>query len=140
MAHGPGDERARPWPARVAPVPVGMAAASPVVADLAGERLAALADAAAIDIAVDLTAIDDGRAAEPGPFLPRRIGDAIGRRTVGIARAAAAAAATAAQQPRQDDDEQEDRWQPVTECVGGTQGGWLPASTNVDGGDVEIHV
>src|SRR6187431_555486 len=105
-----------------------MAAASPIVADLARERLAALGDAAAIDVAVGLSAIDHGRAAELGPFLPSGVGHAIGRWAVGMARATAAATATAAQQPGYDEDEQKGRWQPVTECVGGTQGGWLPAS------------
>src|SRR5262245_50071431 len=114
-----------------------MPATAPVVADLAAERFAALGDAAAVDVTVGLPAIDDGRAAELRPFLPGSVGDAIRRRAIGVA---AAAAATAAQQPWHNDDEQEDRWQPLTDAAGGGRSGWLPASTNVDGGGVDIHV
>jgi hypothetical protein len=117
-----------------------MAAASPIVADLAGERFAALADAAAVGITAGLAAIDDGRAAEFGPFLPGGVGNAVGGCAIGIAAAGALAAAAAARQGPGNEDEQKDCWQPVTERVGGTQGGRLPANTNIDGGGVEIHV
>ena len=117
-----------------------MAAASPVVADLAGERLAALGDAAAVGVAAGLAAIDHGRAAEPGPFLPGGVGHAVGGCAVGVAAAGALAAAAAAGQGPGNEGEQKDRWQPETERVGGTQDGRLPANTNIDGGGVEIHV
>src|SRR4029077_16595051 len=106
---------------------------------LAGERLAALGDAAAVGVAADLAAIDHGRAAEPGPFLPGGVGNRVGGCAIGIAAAVLAAAAAACQGPG-NKGEQKDRWQPVTERVGGTQDGRLPANTNIDGGGVEIHV
>src|SRR4029077_1662557 len=56
MSHHPGHEGAGPRLRRAA-VPVGMPAAAPIVADLAGERLAAFADAAAVDVAAGVAAI-----------------------------------------------------------------------------------
>src|SRR5438105_1273154 len=50
VSHDPGNECTRPGLAGGAAVPVWMSAAPPVVADLAGERLAALTDAAAIGV------------------------------------------------------------------------------------------
>ena len=99
-AHHPGDEGARPRLAGGPPAPVGMAAASPIVADLAGERFAALGDAAAVCVAADLAAVDDGRTAEPGPFLPGGVGDAVGGRAVGVAAAGALAATRRRSRPR----------------------------------------
>src|SRR5688572_23171608 len=96
LGHHPGHERPRPRLARGAAVPVRLAAGSPVVADPAGERLAAFADAGPVGIAIGLATIDDGRAAEPGPFLPRRQGDAVGRRPFAVATAITGASGTAA--------------------------------------------
>src|SRR5262249_4631030 len=99
--HGPRHEGARPWLARES-VPAWMGAPVPVGADLAGEGLAALGEAAAVDVAVGVAAIDHGRAAELGPFLPGGVGHAVGGRPIGIAGARAAAAAAGAEQPGQD--------------------------------------
>src|SRR5438477_3994181 len=97
LRHHPGDERARPWPARGAAVPLGMSAACPIAADPTAERLAALVDAVAIGVAVGMAAIDHGRAAEARPFLPGDQRGTIGRRPVGIAEAAAVRATAASE-------------------------------------------
>ena len=129
-AHHPGDERTRPRLARRAPVPVGMAAASPVVADLAGERFAALGDAAAVGVAADLAAIDHGRAAEPGPFLPGGVGDTVG----GCAVGQPPVRGRCRSQPRSMKQGEQDRWQPVTERVRNA-GQAAASNTNIDGGE-----
>src|SRR5262249_18933013 len=90
---------------------------------------------AAVDIAAGMAAIDHGRAAEAGPFLPGGVSDAVGRRAVGISGAARPAAAVG-----QDQGEQKNCWQPQTEPMGGSRAGRLPANTNIDEGAVEIHV
>ncbi len=117
-AHHPGDERARPRLAGSAAVPIRTSAGAPIVADLAGQRLVALGDAAAVHVAVAVAAVDDRRAAEPGPFLPGGVGDAVRRRPVGIAMPPGATAGRQQQRQKRD---QKECWQPLTWGAGGAR-------------------
>src|SRR5258707_278620 len=121
-----------------AAVQCGRAAASPVVADPAGQRLAAFVQAQAIYVSVGVAAaIDDRRSAEFGPFLPGHVGDPVGRRAfIGTVIAAAAAG----QGQPQDADEQENCWQPKTVGVERVPKARLPANMNSDEGPVDTHV
>ena len=137
MRHHPRDERAGPWPARRLAVPLGMTAASPIVADPTAQRFAALGDAVAVGITVGDAAIDDRRAAKLRPLLPRDVGSTIAGRTFAVSALTAALAATTADQS---ECQKEDGRQPETDRTGGAATGRLPTNTNIDGGAVEIHV
>src|SRR6185295_17636883 len=68
--HHPRHERPGPRPARGPAVPFGMAAAAPVIADPAVQRLAVLVHAGAVGVAVGSAAVDHRGAPEAGPLLP----------------------------------------------------------------------